>query len=419
MELSLGGNALRTFTRSVTCLARVGSELVVQASASKLIFQTINSSRTAYQSVSYMPDFFDSYAVSPSTTAGGANREVQCSVLLKAICSIFRTPVSAVDRLTVVLPSPDAPKIQWTLECFSGVKKTYWITCHVEPDVHQLSIDRERYPSSFVVRPRDLARLLGNFQSTLQDITIIATDPSAVPSDSWDVIGGKVVEFRNNTDTALHTQLWVDPAEEFLQYTHSGEPVDVTFCVKELKAFLSFCEGCEVDILLCFEKAGEPILMAPKFGFDDASNSDCDATLVLCTMLASQLPEGSTPQCPTPTRVGSQAEHARTGTQTPVANQPSDNVNILSELSGIAVNISDVARERRVQDDGNPSCPSHPRNRSPCNMETNHLDKLQESAEMASDHCSKHHASNWLDEDDEDEEDEDDGGAFIPSTPPF
>lgn len=42
----------------------------------------------------------------------------------------------------------------------------------------------------------------------------------------------------DNTDTALHTQLWVDPAEEFLQYTHSGEPVDVTFCVKELKVLI-------------------------------------------------------------------------------------------------------------------------------------------------------------------------------------
>jgi cell cycle checkpoint control protein RAD9A len=27
----------------------------------------------------------------------------------------------------------------------------------------------------------------------------------------------------------------IDPAEEFVQYTHSGDPVDVTFGVKELK----------------------------------------------------------------------------------------------------------------------------------------------------------------------------------------
>ena len=32
-------------------------------------------------------------------------------------------------------------------------------------------------------------------------------------------------------------------------------------------------------------------------------------------------------------------------------------------------------------------------------------------------HCSNHHASNWLNEDED--EDEDDGEAFIPSTPPF
>lgn len=39
----------------------------------------------------------------------------------------------------------------------------------------------------------------------------------------------------DNNDAKLHTQLWIDPAEEFLQYSHTGNPVDVTFGVKELK----------------------------------------------------------------------------------------------------------------------------------------------------------------------------------------
>lgn len=38
-----------------------------------------------------------------------------------------------------------------------------------------------------------------------------------------------------DNDSSLHTQLWIDPAEEFVQYMHSGDPVDVTFGVKELK----------------------------------------------------------------------------------------------------------------------------------------------------------------------------------------
>jgi hypothetical protein len=37
------------------------------------------------------------------------------------------------------------------------------------------------------------------------------------------------------TDGALHTQLWIDPAEELQEYFHQGEAVDVTFSVKELK----------------------------------------------------------------------------------------------------------------------------------------------------------------------------------------
>lgn len=38
-----------------------------------------------------------------------------------------------------------------------------------------------------------------------------------------------------DNDSSLHTQLWIDPSEEFVQYTHTGDPVDVTFGVKELK----------------------------------------------------------------------------------------------------------------------------------------------------------------------------------------
>ncbi|GMY21725.1 cell cycle checkpoint control protein RAD9A isoform X2 [Fagus crenata] len=143
------------------------------------------------------------------------------------------------------------------------MKKTYWITCNVEPDIQHLSLDRGRFPCNFVVRPRDLNRLLANFQSSLQEITIIATEPTSLPFDDASEIGGKAVELRSyvdptkENDSSLHTQLWIDPTEEFLQYTHTGDPVDVTFGVKELKAFLSFCEGCEVDIHLYFEKAGE------------------------------------------------------------------------------------------------------------------------------------------------------------------
>ena len=38
MELSLSGNAIKTFARCITCLARVGNELAIQASPSQVYY---------------------------------------------------------------------------------------------------------------------------------------------------------------------------------------------------------------------------------------------------------------------------------------------------------------------------------------------------------------------------------------------
>ena len=38
MELSLSGNAIKTFARCITCLARVGNELAIQASHSQVYY---------------------------------------------------------------------------------------------------------------------------------------------------------------------------------------------------------------------------------------------------------------------------------------------------------------------------------------------------------------------------------------------
>ncbi|KAI3948129.1 hypothetical protein MKX01_014728 [Papaver californicum] len=437
MELSLTGNGLKTFTRSITCLARVGNELSIQASPSQLAFHTLNTSRSAYQSVTFKPEFFDVYTISEP--------QVQCSVLLKAVCAVLRTPVASIDRLGVLLPRSDASKVQWTIDCNNGMKKSYWITCNVEPDIQHLTLDRTRFPSNFVVRPRDLNRLLSNFQSSLQEITVIATEPTPLPSDDESEIGGKAVELRSyidptkdDSDTALHTQLWIDPTEEFLQYAHTGDPVDVTFAVKELKAFLTFCEGCEVDIHIFFEKAGEPILMAPKFGLDDGSTSDFDVTLVLASML------------------GTVSVAQQEGSRASVSEQPSDHTRIWSELSGSASRSGSGVEERQVEPRANSNTNGESlmervtgREGTLAGHDINHLPKIyqlyfsckkykyffltrysnhllvetanvqapQGRDEMDAHGWSQHHPSNWIGPDEDDDEDEND--MCVQSTPPY
>uniref|UniRef100_A0A804LK53 Cell cycle checkpoint control protein family n=1 Tax=Zea mays TaxID=4577 RepID=A0A804LK53_MAIZE len=359
MELSMSGSSLRTFGRCVTFLARVASELVLQAHPAKLEMHTLNSSRSAYASISLARDFFDQYHLDAAASAPSST-PLQCSVLLKSLLAVLRTPHAALDRLAVSLPEPDAPKLQITLHCLNGVRKTYWIVCSAEPEVQSLSLDRGRFPSRLAIRPRELARLLSNFQSSLQELTIIATDPaSGLPDASGDV-GGKAVELRSyndptkdDCDTRLHTQLWIDPAEEFVEFVHAGDPVDVTFGVKELKAFLTFCEGCEVDILLFFEKTGEPVLLVPRFGLDDGAASDFEATLVLATMTVSQLSDSDDAQQPATSAQNAGEPGAAAPTLVP--ENVSNHTKIWSELSGSTPKSIEANRENHAQKKRNAS----------------------------------------------------------------
>lgn len=101
-----------------------------------------------------------------------------------------------------------------------------------------------------------------------------------------------------------------------------------------------------------------PILMAPKFGLDDGSSSNFDATLVLATMLISQLHEGNPlepPQVATCARHlqnehGTGFEAQRERCRPNISELPSDHTRIWSEISGnCSYNVSMVRREYVMQ----------------------------------------------------------------------
>ncbi|KAL8130480.1 hypothetical protein V2J09_019635 [Rumex salicifolius] len=423
MEWSLSGNGLKTFARSVACLARIGNQVSIQASPAQIAFVAINSSRSAYLSIIFKPAFFDEYTVSGT--------QAQCSILLKALSAVLRTSISSIDQLRIRLADPDASRVYWILDCSNGMKKTYWIACNVEPDTQQLSLDKGGFPSNFVVRPRDLNRLLSNFQPSLHEITIIATDPSASPSDIASEIGGKAVELRSymdptkDNDSSLHTQLWIDPVEEFVQYTHSGDPVDVTFGLKELKAFLSFCEGGEVDIHISFEKAGEPLLMGPKFIADDGFVSNYDATLVLATMLVSQLHERNQAA---PVHMNAGDNHQTDGQQEKsrvnVTSHSSDHTRIWSDLSAKNASGSGIDTGSREAQGGTNAHLHEQREeiQRHYNAEANKAAESQGFRDGKG--LSQRHPSNWVGahenaNDDEDDDETEDNEQCIQSTPPY
>ncbi|KAE8678184.1 Detected protein of confused Function [Hibiscus syriacus] len=452
MELSLSDNALKTFSRLITCLARVGNELDFKASSSQVLVFHLSKDQLSpvlsvrqispnrviqelpdlalQQSVIDRPSNRLPYLISQTVTGrlsadfsalcSGSKWHVRLGVWFWGTYTTMMTPIASIDNLTVKLAGPDAPKIQWALACHSSMKKSYWITCNAEPDIQHLSLDRRRFPK-----------------------------PMSLPSDAANEIGGKAVELRSyidptkENDSSLHTQLWIDPSEEFVQYTHTGDPVDVTFSMKELKAFLTFCEGCEVDVHLFLDKAGEPILLAPKFGLDNGSVSNFDAAFVLATMLTSQLHEGN----PSEPVQAATTVHNQAGTEAQqekfranVSEHTSDHTRIWSDLSGSAARGGNGVEGRPVQIQQNlnvseqrdiqrisimqitkdatirENVPAAPISTGG-QVEKDHKAGAQDRSQVNVYGLSQRHPSNWVNANEEDGDDENE--LCVQSTPPY
>nr|CAN60819.1 hypothetical protein VITISV_033222 [Vitis vinifera] len=188
--------------------------------------------------------------------------------------------------------------------------------------------------------------------------------------------------------------------------------------------------------------------MAPKFGLDDGSSSNFDATLVLATMLTSQLHEGNPSQAPPADDVMiGQADHGM-GSQAQqgipranVSGHPSDHTKIWSDLSGSAAKSGSGAEGMHVQDERNPSAAEQreiqristiqiskarsaggnvPGGSNPY-PKLSHLHEhvvCSNGTEINAQAFSQRHPSNWVDADEDDEE-TDDNELCVQSTPPY
>ncbi|KAK6777745.1 hypothetical protein RDI58_024463 [Solanum bulbocastanum] len=181
--------------------------------------------------------------------------------------------------------------------------------------------------------------------------------------------------------------------------------------------------------------------MAPTFCLDDGSNSTFDATLVLATMLMSQLNTGSSSE--NPQAAGTSYGQANDGRQAPVQERskgnsglPSDQTRIWSDLSGSRTrggNDAEHGKERNESDDVQreiqkigaihiSEAGAAGRNLSniPNDFHSVGRNPLEEPQGMADleGHASQHHPSNWVEADDNDDEG-DESELCVQSTPPY
>jgi len=232
----------------IHCLSKIGEDLFFEATKSKLILRTLNASRSAYFAFSLSHNFFEQYTLNNKDDS-------RCKVLLKPCLAVFRS-LTTVDKC-IVRESVEDAKLVFELHCKMGVRKTYRLNVE-DCEPLQAIYDRASCRNRLVAKAKLLADSIGNFSGTPDEVTLVlqknhATLRSYVDDQKADDLKAKVV----NTTLTIGQ-------DDFETFELARENIELTFCLKEMKAILGFCEAVSQPVSIFIDEGGKPILLSVK-----------------------------------------------------------------------------------------------------------------------------------------------------------
>ncbi|XP_066940446.1 cell cycle checkpoint control protein RAD9A isoform X6 [Macrobrachium rosenbergii] len=216
MKCVIPGINIKVFGRAVHSLAKIGDELYVEPGPSGISFRTVNAARSAFVCFHFGSGFFSYYdeGFSVQKECSVSEEAVKCKVAMKAVYN--------------------------KSECTNYIQS------------------QSKVWSDVVV----------NFQPNQEEVTLCVAEEKTIIRN--------YVDDEPDPAKAIHTVLTMEAAE-FDGYDISAE-CEVTFCLKELRAVLTFAEPVNLPVSSHFSAPGSPIIFV-------CDNSPVfEATFVLATL---------------------------------------------------------------------------------------------------------------------------------------
>ncbi|ROT76528.1 hypothetical protein C7M84_004896 [Penaeus vannamei] len=248
MKCVIPGINIKVFGRAIHSLAKIGEELYVEPSSKGVAFRTVNSSRSAFASYTFSSGFFSQYDDGSLNQEKDAGEEtVKCKVAMKACLNVFKSLATlerTVERCKITLDGEE-DKLGIQLNCRHGINKTYNLS-FIECETLQAVFDRESCPNYIQSQSRVLSDAVLNFQLNQDEVTLCVSPEK--------IIIRNYVEDEPDPAKAIHTVLTLE-AGEFDRYNITGEG-EVTFCLKEFRAVLTFAEPVNLPVTCHFSNPG-------------------------------------------------------------------------------------------------------------------------------------------------------------------
>ncbi|CAH8517731.1 unnamed protein product [Schistosoma margrebowiei] len=237
---------LLVLVRAINSLGKLGHEIYFECGTNDLKIKTVNATRSSFASVHFREVFFDKF--SSPLPIGSLQRfkipSSSCSNVFKLTSAMERSVL----KCKMFLSSQDTVlTVQYF--CKFGIVKTYnmsIIDCEQLEAVYSL----EESANHLVISARLLGEIINNFRQSSEELTILL--------DSGECT------FQNHTfqtgPSMITTQIPLNATEFDVYRVHSK--CEVTFCQKELRVILSFCELISPMIRIYCDRPGKPIIFA-------------------------------------------------------------------------------------------------------------------------------------------------------------
>ncbi|XP_069476375.1 cell cycle checkpoint control protein RAD9B [Ambystoma mexicanum] len=260
----------RLFGRAIHALSRISDEVWFDPIEKGLALRSVNSSRSAYACVFFSSMYFQQYnqAAIHEQGQGDVRLHFKCKFAIKSVMPVFRclnTLERNVEKCNVHIDFKDCHMV-FQLFCKHGITKTHNLTFQ-ECEPLQAVFAKHMCPNILKIQSRVLSDIMIHFPTHQEEITL-AVNPLKVCFKSY-------VEEVMGCSKAVRTELHLSPDE--FDYFQVGLDSEVTFCLKELRGFLTFAEATSAYISIHFGQSGKPVA----FSVEDIV---FEANIVLATL---------------------------------------------------------------------------------------------------------------------------------------
>ncbi|CAK3827262.1 related to rad9 [Lecanosticta acicola] len=262
LSFSLTPAATGRISELLTCLAKFGEAVSLEARGEKLTLTALNLSRTAY--ASYALDsraFFIEYDFHGPSQAGGGDR-FTCQLYNKALQSVFKGRMAdargretAIERCDVsVEGQPDKTECRLIVEMLSkhGVTKTYRLNYEAAEVMHAL-FDKTAATQGWRISSRVLREYVEYFGPKTEQLDFVAHDGKVTLTSFTEKIsdGKEVLKQPLETAIGIHT-------EDFEDF-HMQENMHIVISVKDFRAIVTHSETLHAPISAYFSQPTRPL----------------------------------------------------------------------------------------------------------------------------------------------------------------